>query len=90
MRGLSKMDSMNSTSCSIAEIFSKNTQFWLSANLILKLKVLQIMAEQTTNNPQRTTPSTLGGINLYNTGVTILDSSVELISPPISTQASGV
>ena len=33
--------------------------------------------------------SILGGISLYITGVTILDKMVELISPPISTIASG-
>jgi len=32
---------------------------------------------------------TLGGINLYTTGVTILDKIVELINPPINTIASG-
>lgn len=31
----------------------------------------------------------LGGINLYITGVTILDSIVELINPPINTIANG-
>lgn len=33
--------------------------------------------------------STFGGINRYKTGVTIRESSVELIKPPINTQASG-
>lgn len=35
------------------------------------------------------TSSIVGGINLYITGVTILDSMVELISPPINTIANG-
>jgi hypothetical protein len=35
------------------------------------------------------THPTAGGMSLYITGVTIRDSSVELINPPISTIASG-